>query len=60
MNMRTASPHGRRARIRYGTRLPDSKQDQWFDELEALGFEDPLFDDSVPEACKTDEWYRRH
>lgn len=38
-------------------RLPDSKRDQWFDELEELWFTDPLFDDSIPEKYKTDQWY---
>jgi hypothetical protein len=37
-----------------GERLPPSKRDQWFDQLEAQGF-DPL-NDQVPEPYKTAAW----
>lgn len=40
-----------------GSRLPDSKRDRWFGELEALGFSDPgpL---SIPERFLSDAWWR--
>ena len=41
-----------------GTRLPDSRRDEWFDKLQALGHPSPLFDDSIPPEFKTDAWYR--
>lgn len=40
-----------------GSKLPDSKRDQWFDELEKLGYENP-FEQEIPEKYKSDEWYR--
>jgi hypothetical protein len=40
-----------------GMKLPDSRRDQWFDAIEALGFTDP-FDDKLPEIYKTDAWWR--
>lgn len=40
-----------------GKRLPESMRDQWFDELEELGFEDPMSDpDSIPEEYKSGRW----
>jgi hypothetical protein len=39
-----------------GTRLPESKRDRWFDELERRGI-DPL-EGEIPDAFKTDEWWR--
>ena len=39
-----------------GTRLPESKRDRWFDELAALGFDDPSEQD-VPDRFKTAAWY---
>lgn len=39
-----------------GSKLPESKRDQWFDELEALGFDSPLFDDDIPEKYKSGAW----
>ena len=41
-----------------GQRLPESKRDRWFDELEARGI-DPL-GDSVPSEYQTDAWYSTH
>ena len=41
-----------------GSRLPISKRDDWFDQLESLGFDDPLFDDSIPEEFKTSSWWK--
>jgi hypothetical protein len=39
-----------------GARLPDSKRDRWFDELEALGFDDPK-DLEIPERYRSDAWF---
>lgn len=39
-----------------GTKLPESKRDRWFDELEALGYENPFTED-IPSKYKTGEWY---
>ncbi len=39
-----------------GVELPD-KIDQWFKELQELGFDDPLNQD-IPERYKSDAWYR--
>ena len=39
-----------------GARLPDSKRDRWFDELEALGFDDPT-DQEIPERYRSDAWF---
>lgn len=47
--------------IRYcpwcGARLPESKRDRWFDELERLGFDDPSNQD-IPARYRNSEWYR--
>ena len=40
-----------------GTALPDSLRERWFKELEALGFDDPLFD-QIPEEYSSEDWYR--
>lgn len=40
-----------------GTRFPESKREAWFHQLEQLGFDDPCVQE-IPEAFKTDEWYR--
>ena len=40
-----------------GKKLPDSLREKWFDELEKLGYDDPLNDD-IPEKFKSDKWYR--
>jgi len=37
-----------------GTKLPASKRDRWFDELEKLGFDEPLGEDNLPENFKSD------
>ncbi|WP_321385098.1 DUF6980 family protein [uncultured Enterococcus sp.] len=40
-----------------GEKLPESKKELWFDELEARGFEDPLSEyDSIPNEYKSDKW----
>lgn len=40
-----------------GKRLPESKRDIWFEELEKKGIED-FSGESIPEKYKTDEWWR--
>lgn len=39
-----------------GVRLPESKRGRWFDELEALGIEEPN-DENIPERYKSDVWH---
>jgi hypothetical protein len=39
-----------------GASLPDSLRDRWFEELAALGFDDPWVQE-IPEAFRTDAWY---
>ena len=39
-----------------GAKLPDSLRDQWFAELEVLGFDDPLSQE-IPESFRTGAWY---
>ncbi|MBK8846766.1 MAG: hypothetical protein IPO27_09590 [Bacteroidetes bacterium] len=38
-------------------RLPESKRDRWFDELNELGIIDP-WSGKIPDKYLTDEWYR--
>lgn len=38
--------------------LPLSLRERWVDELTAMGYADPLFDETIPEAYKTDRWWR--
>jgi len=40
-----------------GTRLPESRRDQWFEELEKRGI-DPL-SDHVPPEFQSEAWYRK-
>jgi hypothetical protein len=40
-----------------GSSLPESKRDKWFDELEALGFDDPS-EQNIPHKYNTNAWYR--
>lgn len=42
-----------------GLKLPESKRNKWFDELEKLGFNDPMGREDLPKEYLTDEWYRR-
>lgn len=42
-----------------GKKLPDGLREKWFDQLENLGYDDPLKDDSIPEKFKSDKWYRK-
>jgi hypothetical protein len=39
-----------------GKKLPNSKREKWFDEIEKLGIE-PWSED-IPEKYLTDKWYR--
>lgn len=45
-----------------GAKLPESKRDRWFDELEKLGFlgfDSPsTSDEEIPEKYKDDSWYK--
>lgn len=41
-----------------GRRLPEAKRDRWFEELEALGFDDPAEQD-IPTDFKTDAWWKK-
>lgn len=38
--------------------LPSSLRERWVDELMAMGYADPLLDETIPEAYKTDRWWR--
>ena len=40
-----------------GKKLPDSKKDLWFDELEKIGLFNP-FEEEVPEKFKSDAWWQ--
>lgn len=39
-----------------GAKFPDSKRGEWFDELEKLGFDDPLSNQTIPEQFKSKDW----
>lgn len=39
-----------------GTKLPDSKRELWFNELERKGYENP-FEDEIPEEFKSNKWW---
>jgi len=39
-----------------GTRLPESKRDRWFAELDRIGISDP-WEDEIPEAYQDRRWY---
>lgn len=39
-----------------GASLPASLRDRWFDELAALGFDEP-FSQSIPEPYRSDAWH---
>lgn len=41
-----------------GQRLPVSKRDSWFEELENTGIED-FSEEHIPEKFKTDEWWQK-
>ena len=38
-------------------KLPESKRDRWFSELEAQGFTNPSLQD-IPDHYRNDKWYR--
>ena len=42
-----------------GTKLPLSKRNRWFKELERLGVRNPLFSDKVPEIYSDNRWYSK-
>lgn len=39
-----------------GRKLPASTRQKWFNELEKLGFENPLFDENIPDIYKCRKW----
>ncbi len=39
-----------------GFKLPESLRNKWFDELERLGFDDPLVQD-IPATFRSEAWY---
>lgn len=39
-----------------GAKLPESRRDEWFDRLEAMGYSDPS-NENVPKEFLTSEWY---
>lgn len=41
-----------------GNKLPDSKRDLWFDELEKLGIDD-FSKDNIPNDFKTNKWWKK-
>lgn len=41
-----------------GKKLPKSKREKWFEELEMLGIEDPLCEEGIPEKYKSGEWWK--
>lgn len=41
-----------------GTRLPESLRELWFERLEVMGYEVDLFSDEIPDAFKSDDWWR--
>ena len=40
-----------------GASLPRSRRDEWFEQLEALGIDDPA-ESEIPAKFATDAWYR--
>lgn len=41
-----------------GKKFPGSLRELWFEELRSLGHENPSDDDSIPEAYKSDKWWK--
>jgi len=41
-----------------GKKLPESKRVCWFNRLEKMGFEAPLFREDIPEEYKTASWWK--
>ncbi len=42
-----------------GKRLPQSMREKWFNELEALGYEEPWLNENIPEEYKSDKWWNK-
>ena len=43
-----------------GQKLPESKRERWFEELDEMGIEFSLFDtEQVPEPYLSDEWWKQ-
>jgi hypothetical protein len=40
-----------------GSKLPNSRRDEWFDDLEKIGITDPC-EQTMPTEFLTDEWWR--
>lgn len=38
--------------------LPASLRERWVNDLLDMGYEDPLFDDTIPQKYKNDSWWR--
>lgn len=38
---------------------PLGLRDKWFEALFDMGYEDPLFDENIPEEYKSDAWWRK-
>lgn len=41
-----------------GDKLPESRRDEWFGRLEALGFINPA-EENIPDEFQTGEWHRQ-
>lgn len=39
-----------------GKKLPSSLRDEWFNKLEVMGYDDPVFQD-IPEEFNTELWW---
>ena len=39
-----------------GKKLPPSKKYAWFNELEEMGYENPIFRDDIPDEYKSAKW----
>ncbi len=42
-----------------GRKLPESRRDDWFEELEQLGYENPLLCDYIPAAYQSAQWRKK-
>ena len=43
-----------------GRKLPDSKRAEWFEELEQLGYDEPLSRDDLPTDYQCAKWRANH
>ena len=41
-----------------GKKLPESKRELWFDELEKIGIENPIGKE-IPKEFRSDEWWKK-